>query len=93
MGERASASWRRATSWEKGSSPTPLIMSVARVMGYAVAYFIQQVAHRFCQQRDRVDDEPAEDKKNNERYVIGGGAGKLARFVAGKQWRLPHKRQ
>lgn len=33
VAERASASWRRAMSWKNGSSPTPLIMSVARVMG------------------------------------------------------------
>lgn len=44
----------------------PLIMSVARVMGYAVAYFIQQVAHWPSNQGDGA---------NHDRYVIGGAAG------------------
>lgn len=74
-GERASVSWLRVSSRKNSSSLTPLIVSVARLMGYAVAYFVQQVAHRLSNQGDRADDDPAEDKLNNERYVIGGAAG------------------
>ena len=75
VAERASASWRRAMSRRKSSSPTPSIMSVARVMGYDVAYFIQQVAHRLCNQGGEANIEPAEGEKSDERYVFGGAAG------------------
>ena len=50
-------------------------MSVARVMGYDVAYFIQQVAHRLCNQGGEANIEPAEGEKSDERDVFGGAAG------------------
>ena len=74
-GGRASASGRR-TTLRKSSSPTSLIMSVARVIGilpWRILFSRSLVG--FASKEIKRAMSPAEDEKDNERCVNGGAAG------------------
>ena len=90
VGERASASWRWATSRKNVSSPIPLILSVVEAIGHFRGAEYPAGRPRPCQEGDKAEIEPASGERDNARCANDSAAGKLARCVAGKQWWLLH---